>query len=104
MPRNPKRPPESRSRRVVTKVQKRPAETAGASGSVAGLITALILGNRLAAATAAAGVLPAIWTFWKANCGWEGIKNIVRYGRPTGRQNDDGVAESGDLVQSPEAA
>jgi hypothetical protein len=91
------RPATSRTRRVATRVRQRPVETAGASGSLAGLITAISLGNWLAAGTAAMGMLPVVWTFWKANGGWEGIKRCIKSG-------DDGVTESGDLLQGAGAA
>ena len=71
---------QSRCRRVATSVRRRPAESAGASASLAGLITAISLGNWLAAGTAAMGMLPAIWTFWKVNGGWNGIKKRIQFG------------------------
>lgn len=66
-------------------------ETAGASGSLAGLITAISLHNWLAAGTAVVGMLPAIWTFWKVNGGWNGIVKRIKFGddpapTPSGRR------------------
>jgi len=74
------RPTKSRVRHVAKKVSQRPVETAGASGSLAGLITAISLGNWLAAGTAAVGLLPAVWTFWKVNGGYNGIVRRIKFG------------------------
>jgi hypothetical protein len=92
------RPAKSRSRRIASRVRQRPAETAGASGSLVGLITAISVGNWLAAGTAAAGMLPVIWTFWKANGGWEGIKERIRCG------DNACPSRAGDLLDSADAA
>ena len=95
---NSDRPAKSRSRRIASKVRQRPAQTAGASGSLVGLITAISLGNWLAVGTAAAGMLPVVWAFWKANGGWEGIKERIRCG------DDASPSTSGDLLDSADAA
>ena len=92
------RPTKSRVRRVAKKASQRPAETAGASGSLAGLITAISLGNWLAAGTAAVGLLPVIWTFWKVNGGWNGIIKRIKFG------DDPAPARSRRRVESAKAA
>jgi hypothetical protein len=84
--RNRRRYPEGLSpvraaKRAHGKAKQRPAEAAGATGSLAGFVAAVALGERTAIVTAAAGLLPAIWTFWRDNEGWTGIKNIFKCGR-----------------------
>jgi hypothetical protein len=71
------------AKKAHCKVKQRPAETAGATGSLAGFVAAVALGEWTAIATAAAGLLPAIWTFWRENEGWTSIKQILKGGRPS---------------------
>jgi hypothetical protein len=68
------------------------------ASSLAGLITAISLHNWLAAGTAAVGMLPAIWTFWKANGGWTGIMKRIRFG------DDPAPARSRRRLESAKAA
>jgi hypothetical protein len=70
----------SRGRRAVVKATARPMSTVGGSGSVGVVVYGLVSGDRTAAASAVAGVLPVIgmaasayWTFSTENGGLWGI-------------------------------
>lgn len=67
--------------RVVGGVRNRPAETAGATISLAsGLIVGLLTHDEVAAATSAAGLVPAAWTFFRLNGGVVGVLRNLLFG------------------------
>jgi hypothetical protein len=85
----------SRRSRAAAKVKRRPAEIAGATGSLAGVVIAIAAGDQVAIGTAVAGLVPAAWTFCKLNGGIVGVIKIILFGR-----GDDG----GDGPTSPDTA
>jgi hypothetical protein len=87
----------SRPRRAMARVQRRPAEAAGATGSLAGVLIALAAGDRVAIATAVAGLIPAVWTFCRSNGGVVGVVRKVLFG-------DSGGASSGAAAAATEVA
>jgi hypothetical protein len=88
----------SRRRRAVAKCKRRPAETAGATGSLAGFLVALAVGDGVAIATSLAGIIPAAWTWWKAGGGLEGFLEKFKDG-------DGGSAPGADgAIPAPEMA
>lgn len=62
-------------------VRARPAETAGAGATIAGLAVAIADRNWLAAAVATAGLLPGIVTAWRLIGGLRGVRTFFMTGR-----------------------
>ena len=75
-----------------------PAETAGATGSLAGFLVALAVGDGVAIATSLAGIIPAAWTWWKAGGGLDGFLEKFKDGDGGSTPGADGAIPAPEMA------